>query len=250
MLKLFRKIRQRLVKENKFSKYLLYAIGEIILVMVGILLALQVNNWNNNRADRNQEVKYLNNIQLDLQKDLKSLAFQINFRREKNKSTETVLAHINGTPISDISEVTKNVVHTIMEERFTPNNTTFTELSNSGNLNLISNDAIKILLLELQELYKYNQFGIDHETYDYREYISKPIFKYTNIEQLMPVFAGQKTAAEQQITATDFIELFSNPEYKNGLVIINLISLDFITAYEIIEAKSKKIIEMIASEID
>ncbi|WP_432410510.1 hypothetical protein [Rasiella sp. SM2506] len=123
------------------------------------------------------------------------------------------------------------MAHSIMEERFTPNNTTFNELSNSGNLNLISNDSIKILLLELQELYEYNEFGIEHETYDYREYISKPIFKYTNIDQWMPVFTGQKTAEAQQITAADFIELFNSPEYKNGLVIINLISLDFITAY-------------------
>ncbi|MEH6514960.1 MAG: hypothetical protein V7670_17480 [Maribacter arcticus] len=49
MINFFRKIRQRLLTENKFSKYMLYAIGEVILVMIGILLALQVNNWNETR---------------------------------------------------------------------------------------------------------------------------------------------------------------------------------------------------------
>ena len=49
MIKFFRKIRQRLLTENKFSKYLLYAIGEIILVVIGILIALQINNWNEGR---------------------------------------------------------------------------------------------------------------------------------------------------------------------------------------------------------
>lgn len=49
MIKFFRKIRQRLLTENKFSKYLIYAIGEIILVVIGILIALQVNNWNEGR---------------------------------------------------------------------------------------------------------------------------------------------------------------------------------------------------------
>ena len=46
MIKFFRKIRQKLLTENKFSKYLLYAFGEIILVIIGILIALSINNWN------------------------------------------------------------------------------------------------------------------------------------------------------------------------------------------------------------
>ena len=49
MIKFFRHIRQNLIMENKTSKYLKYAIGEIILVVIGILIALQVNNWNENR---------------------------------------------------------------------------------------------------------------------------------------------------------------------------------------------------------
>ena len=57
MIKFFRKIRQNLLSENKFSKYLIYAIGEIILVVIGILIALQINNWN--ESEKNQVV--LNN---------------------------------------------------------------------------------------------------------------------------------------------------------------------------------------------
>jgi hypothetical protein len=49
MIKFFRKIRKNMLTENKFSKYLIYAIGEIALVMIGILLTLQVNNWNKNQ---------------------------------------------------------------------------------------------------------------------------------------------------------------------------------------------------------
>lgn len=58
MIKFFRKIRQQLLNENKTSKYLKYAIGEIVLVMIGILLALQVNNWNNERKEYQQLKKY------------------------------------------------------------------------------------------------------------------------------------------------------------------------------------------------
>lgn len=53
MIKFFRRIRQKLVTENKFNKYLIYAIGEIILVVIGILIALQINN--NNEAKKNEK---------------------------------------------------------------------------------------------------------------------------------------------------------------------------------------------------
>ena len=52
MIKFFRKIRQKLLAENKISKYLIYAFGEIILVVIGILIALQINNWNEGRKDQ------------------------------------------------------------------------------------------------------------------------------------------------------------------------------------------------------
>ena len=69
MIKFFRHIRQRLVIENRFSKYLLYAIGEIILVVIGILIALQINNWNEERKQDAIEIGYLKRLVNDLEKD-------------------------------------------------------------------------------------------------------------------------------------------------------------------------------------
>jgi hypothetical protein len=59
MLRFFRQIRQRLRTDNKFSKYLLYAIGEILLVVIGILIAFQVDSWNEDRKTSNTEIQYL-----------------------------------------------------------------------------------------------------------------------------------------------------------------------------------------------
>ena len=69
MIKFFRKIRQRLLTENKFNKYFLYAIGEIVLVVIGILIALQINNWNDNQKDQKQARTYLKGIIQDLRVD-------------------------------------------------------------------------------------------------------------------------------------------------------------------------------------
>src|SRR5210317_1676767 len=71
MIKFFRKIRQNLLTENKFSKYLLYALGEIFLVVIGILIALSINNWNEGRINKIKEQEYLEGIKTDLQSDLK-----------------------------------------------------------------------------------------------------------------------------------------------------------------------------------
>ena len=69
MIKFFRKIRQKLLTENKFSKYLLYAIGEIVLVVIGILIALQINNWNELRKANNREHSLYQNILIDLENE-------------------------------------------------------------------------------------------------------------------------------------------------------------------------------------
>ena len=66
MIKFFRKIRQNLLSEGKTGKYFKYAIGEIILVVIGILIALQINNWNENRKLKNQELNLLADIRTNL----------------------------------------------------------------------------------------------------------------------------------------------------------------------------------------
>ena len=74
MIKFFRKIRQTMIKENKFSKYLLYAIGEIVLVVIGILIALQINTWNTKRIQKIEQSKILKNVLIDIQNDIEELS--------------------------------------------------------------------------------------------------------------------------------------------------------------------------------
>ena len=66
MIRFFRILRKRLLTENRIGKYLLYAVGEIVLVVIGILIALSINNWNEAKKNRLQEIAILNNIKQDL----------------------------------------------------------------------------------------------------------------------------------------------------------------------------------------
>ena len=73
MIKFFRKIRQNLLSEGKTGKYLKYAIGEILLVVIGILIALQINNWNELRKEHKLETRILNEILTNLETDIENL---------------------------------------------------------------------------------------------------------------------------------------------------------------------------------
>jgi len=66
MIKFFRKIRCDLIEKNKTRKYLKYAIGEIVLVVIGILIALQINNWNENQKHSREENTMLKNLHENL----------------------------------------------------------------------------------------------------------------------------------------------------------------------------------------
>ncbi|PQJ82006.1 DUF6090 family protein [Polaribacter glomeratus] len=71
MIKFFQKIRRRLLKESKFNRYFIYAIGEIILVVIGVLIALQVNNWNENKLQHKKTEVIFNQIINELVVDVK-----------------------------------------------------------------------------------------------------------------------------------------------------------------------------------
>ena len=117
-------------------------------------------------------------------------------------------------------------------------------------MNLISNDSIKIDLFELSLLYQRNLFGIEHETKEYEEFISKPIYKLVDIEHMKPVFLGIKTAEESNISEKNFEELFKSKEYKNGCVVSNWTTEEMLEIYKNIRAKSEHLIQLIDIELE
>ena len=94
MIRIFRNIRQQLVAENKVMAYLRYAIGEIILVVIGILIALQVNNWNEKRKDANFENEILSLIDQNLKQDSVSLSFELSNTKLAINLTDRLLKQV------------------------------------------------------------------------------------------------------------------------------------------------------------
>ena len=92
MIKFFRKIRQNLLSEGKTGKYFKYAIGEIILVVIGILIALQINNWNQNQQNKQSEIEILLGVKEELNNLIERLDQWVEFNKTGERLTREVLA--------------------------------------------------------------------------------------------------------------------------------------------------------------
>jgi hypothetical protein len=91
MIKFFRKIRQKTLTENKFGKYLTYAIGEIILVVIGILIAIQINDWNNNRIEKESDSQLIGAIITDLRLKNEELISDLGYGKSILKKTDNII---------------------------------------------------------------------------------------------------------------------------------------------------------------
>lgn len=149
MIKLFSKIRSRLLAEKRLSKYLIYALGEIVLVMVGILLALQFNNWNNEKEDKKKERWYLINLQEDIyyqQQDLKDLQAHYTECIQIGKS---ILSDYNRRHrFSDIDSLDAKLNILMITDNFPYIDNTYQELVSSGQLGLIKNKELSTDIID------------------------------------------------------------------------------------------------------
>ena len=108
MIKFFRRIRQQLLTENKFSKYLLYAIGEIVLVVIGILIALQINNWNELKKNNTTTKLIFEEILNDLEYDIRLADKQISYYYTIDSLCGRVLT--NEVSIKDYDRIYLNII--------------------------------------------------------------------------------------------------------------------------------------------
>lgn len=147
MIKFFRRIRQKLLTENKFSRYLIYAIGEIILVVVGILIALQINNWNEANLSAELEKKMLQELLTNLRKDSIDNAINALWYERVEESARI----INKTLEQQIPWQDSLATHfgNLYTHGISTYNTSAYDNLKSIGFNLIKNDSIRIALTNL-----------------------------------------------------------------------------------------------------
>ncbi|WP_370476494.1 DUF6090 family protein [Tamlana flava] len=167
MIKFFRKIRQKLLSENKFSKYLVYAIGEIVLVVIGILIALQINNWNEAKKNRAFEVKMLSEIEKGLKAD--HLNLQENFNAYATlDSTVKYFSNLTQNSATFHDSLYPRLWNLNIGRYFQFNRGPYDALKSSG-IDRVSNDSIRNHLINFFDfVLPVFQTQIEHTTRRYR----------------------------------------------------------------------------------
>jgi hypothetical protein len=150
MLRFFRQIRQRLLTDNKFSKYLLYAVGEILLVVIGILIALQINNWNENRKTRIVEIELLKTIKSDLESTLVDIHDDYENHLKSQNSGIRFDRFLRGENMPEDS-IVLHFYQLSQDRHFFPKTAGYESLK-SSDMTIISNDSLKVMITELYEV--------------------------------------------------------------------------------------------------
>ena len=148
MIKIFRNIRKKLAAENKIPVYLRYAIGEIVLVVIGILIALQINNWNEERKNHLLEADYYFKLLEDIDQDALEIQNQIDMNQDRIDNSNKFISLLQ-QPNFTQQEVIQLMLGSVSKTTFTfqPSKAAFEDLKSSGNLGLLRDLAIKNKLI-------------------------------------------------------------------------------------------------------
>ncbi len=153
-MKILRSIRQRMFNENRVTRYLTYAVGEIVLVVIGIFLALQLNNWNSERKLVQQELGLLVEMRENLAMDMKDCRYNIEANQRYERGNRAVLKHLTErTPFHDSLRV--HYANIFGYTTLTANTSAYDNLKSIG-FDLIRNDSLRRTVTALySERYDY-----------------------------------------------------------------------------------------------
>lgn len=217
-----------MVKENRAWNYFLYAIGEIVLVVVGILIALQINITNENRKRRNIEKIYLENIKSDLAQNLISLQFFASDRVRAIHATDSILTYFNMEKPLDLAAFNRHCVVVMVWLPTVQHDNTYQELLNSGNLSIISNKEIKEYLQNIQTKFKKVAFTEGEMQQDFEQYLYDPFFKIADLQTALKSFEGEDVVLDSSQAVT----LLNNQAFKNGFVLSTFNSQSLLEEYD------------------
>ena len=228
MLKFFRHIRKRLVEQNKIRTYFFYAIGEILLVVIGILIALQVNNWNEQRKMNLLEVSYYENLLQDLQTDSTEYAFR---KRNAGTNIDKMLNIIDfidndydldGLTMREVMwrgvqyKDTLALVMSLAQAGFLrfPQiyDNTITDLKTTGNLKLLKNSTLKDNIL-----YYYNLHSLHQQWAETYLPVRTEIDKTINGILIPRIRAGYLSEEALHISDGEFNQIAQNVKTKMEL---------------------------------
>ena len=248
MIKVFRKIRYELMEKNKTGKpafpavrYLKYAIGEIVLVVIGILIALSINNWNTDLVDQRTEQNIIKNLNMEFKQNKSTIQESIAFQKSILTCPRDVMKLI-GQPkeVLDKNNLDSLIARSLDYTEYRPSQVVYSDLIASGKLNLLPED-VRLLLFE----WSINLDG-KKEGYDTLDEISQTLLlpyltknaSMKNIDSYSIVEWKEKSKL-----ISDYYGMFQDLEFENNMEnqVWNL--TNYIISLENLEKATDKVIE-------
>jgi hypothetical protein len=217
MIKIFRKIRQNLLMENKTSKYFKYALGEILLVMIGILLALQINNWNENRKELFNQNKILKTLNAEFIENKITLDSTLVLLNNISNSLGFVLKNTQEKPKINLStsQLDSVLLLTISNPYWKKSEYTLRNLENSGKLSTLSNENLK------KKLYEYSHAITDVNDKDADATIAfnhlLEYYKANGSLRNMDETGGNYITEGRTLLKYDHVKFFSDIVFENAI---------------------------------
>ena len=249
MIKFFRKIRYDLMEKNKTGKYLKYAVGEILLVVIGILIALQINNWNENRKAQAEEQKILTVLFQEIKTAKETCQAELEIELKNIKSYEKVLGN---------NESQKNILnHTKVDSLFfrltwgvgenASEITAVTEIQNSGNTTKIRSEPIRRQITALSLQLKALENIVNDRLTVQQLSIDKFSFDIENFRKL--IFGNTRKYNIDYGPENDYDSLLKNQKYLNAIAIKLDLSDSVIKARELLMVEINKLLKLIKNEL-
>ena len=215
MIKFFRKIRHKLLSENKFSKYLVYAIGEIVLVVIGILIALQVNNWNEERKSKIKTNNISHDINTEFSKNRMVLKERINDLGKANNYVKAVLSFMN----KESAEIQKVNIDSIIRRslhygNYNPANATILEIISSGNLNLVTDNSLKNNLFKWLQLLEDSDEDFKNQDLQAATILAPYLYKNISMKNLSND-NNLELKNNSELFNGDYYKVFHDLEFEN-----------------------------------
>lgn len=252
MIKFFRKIRFNLMSENKSGKYLKYAVGEIILVVIGILIALQINNWNENRKQNIKERFILERLLIDLNSDMDLVTYQIEKAKLFNKQMMLCIDVILDKKQIALNQFVENLSPLLTILAFDQNRTTFDNIVSTGQIEFLQNQSVTDSIITY-----YNDgsnIGWDSGVKEYSRNIIAPyLMRFDHIPPKPQTSYRENASREftQIDITTSKVKRKSLEEYKNDVFILNVLRQKiYMLEGQIMEYENfKKSIELLQKNI-
>jgi hypothetical protein len=226
MFRFFRKIRQQLLNENKTVRYLKYAVGEVLLIMVGILLALQLSDWNQTRNDRVEEQQILKGLKTEFERQLEGLKRQLSSTEQKVSGIVLFMSYLSEQDKEYSNEELDSALRSVLSGgTWDPSFSQLDTLISSGRLDLIANHELRTRLAN----WKSKVAEVLDNQVVARDYLLNTLWPLLGSKGL-PIARGQATKQLNSELYTLLPELTTRQEYPDlhgDLELANMLSIKY-----------------------